>query len=102
MLHGCGGKPQGIAKSGYNDLAMTNNIIMVYPDTRCWDATGSIDPETYKTNDGIVHRALRFMIDRVSRESCSLYATEVGDALANIASVYSFLTDPDSNTIIPF
>ena len=44
------------------------------------------------------------MLERVTRESesCSLYATEVSEALANIASVRSFLADPDSNTIISF
>ena len=87
---------------GYNNLAITNDIIMVYPDTKCWDQHGQIDPENYKTNDGIVHRALRSMLERVTRESCSLYATEVSDALGNIASVRSFLADPDSNTIMPF
>ena len=46
------------------------------------------------------------MLERVTRESgesesCSLYATEVSDALVNIASVRSFLEDPQSNSIVP-
>ena len=54
MLHGSGSKAKYYAKYGYNDIAATNNIIMVYPDTRAWDSIGVIDPEFYKTNEGMV------------------------------------------------
>ena len=108
VLHGCGGNPKGFALKGYNDLAITNDIIMIYPDTKCWDNHGQIDPENYKTNHGIVHRALKAMLNRVTKESdspsnqCDSYTNEISEALASIASVQSFLEDPDSNMIIPF
>ena len=68
VLHGCGGKPN-LRYKQYNGIAVTNDIIMVYPDTRCWDSGGLIDPENYKTNNGIVHKALKSMLERVTRES---------------------------------
>ena len=52
----------------YNNLAITNDIIMVFPDTRCWDNHGNIDPDAYKTNEGIVNLALLRMIDRVTKD----------------------------------
>merc|ERR1712242_361637 len=55
-LHGCGAWAQSFAKSGYNDLASTNNIIMVYPDLYCWDNEGDIDPTGFNTNTGMVER----------------------------------------------
>ena len=43
VMHGCGGQPDGMANQGYNELAVLNSIIMVYPDTNCWDNEGEID-----------------------------------------------------------
>lgn len=44
VFHGCGGSPMSLAKK-YNELAALNNIIMVYPDTKCWDIhPNGIDP----------------------------------------------------------
>ena len=55
MLHGSGGRALTSAtRWGYNDIAATNNIIMIYPDTKAWDSVGKIDPEFYKTNEGMV------------------------------------------------
>ena len=42
---------------------------MVYPDTKCWDQHGDIDPDNFKTNDSIVHKAFRSMIERLTKES---------------------------------
>ena len=62
----------------------------------------------YKTNNGIVHKALKSMLERVTKESdapinqCDTYATEINEALISISSVRDYLGDPDSNTIIPF
>ena len=50
VLHGCNGQPDGMARNGYNELAVLNNIIMVYPDVKCWDNSGDIDSEDYNTN----------------------------------------------------
>ena len=67
-LHGCNGRAPTYKKSNYNRLAETNKIIMVYPDTRCWDQHGDIDPTGFKTKDGIVQTALRDMINRLTAE----------------------------------
>jgi len=73
VLHGCGGSPTGFAEGGYNALGALNDIIMVYPDTRCWDNEGNgIDPEYFNTNHGIVPTAFKKMIARVT-------GTEGGD-----------------------
>ena len=53
-------------QAGYNEIAAANNIIMVYPDTRCWDNEGLIDPENYKTKSGIVTKAIEKMISRLT------------------------------------
>lgn len=55
-----------MGNTGYNDLAVLNNIIMVYPDTRCWDNEGDIDSGAYNTNSGDVVQAIKSMIDRVT------------------------------------
>ena len=66
-LHGCNGNPKGMARGGYNALGALNDIIMVYPDTRCWDNEGGgIDPEFFNTNHGIVPTAFRMMIEKIT------------------------------------
>ena len=67
MLHGCGAWAQSFAKTGgYNDLASTNDIIMVYPDLHCWDNEGDIDPTGFNTNTGMVPLAIKAMVERVT------------------------------------
>ena len=68
-LHGCGAWAQSFAKSGYNDLASTNDIIMVYPDLYCWDNEGDIDPTGFNTNTGMVPLAIKAMVERVTATS---------------------------------
>ena len=66
-LHGCGGSPKGFAtNNGYNALGAMNDIIMVYPDTRCWDGPNGIDTDNYDTNYGIVPNAFKSIVDRVT------------------------------------
>ena len=95
-LHGCFGDAGWFANN-YNDIAMTNNIIMIYPDTTCWDGGGIIDPDNYKTNNGIVNQALLAMISRVTRvsdevsASCEEYYTIFGEAQASLDSVREYL-----------
>ena len=60
---------------------------MVYPDTRCWDSGGLIDPENYKTNNGIVHRALKSMLERVTRESDNPTNQEIAESYASAAEI---------------
>ena len=99
VLHGCGGWPRGYMNKGYQDLAITNNLIIVWPDTRCWDNHGQIsEGEAYKTNDGTVHRAFQAMIERLTEESgpepepsCQTWIDLIQDAQASVASVVSYL-----------
>merc|ERR1712176_503711 len=69
-LHGCGGNPAYFARNRYNKLGALNNIIMVYPDTRCWNnhpnGNGIDTKKKYKTRDGILPTAFRHMIERVT------------------------------------
>ena len=69
VLHGCGAWARNMAQSGYNDLAAANDIIMVYPDVRCWDNEGDIDADNFDTNTGIVQSAIKAMVDRVTGTS---------------------------------
>ena len=56
--------------NAYNEVAALNNIIMIYPDTRCWDNhADGIDPQNYMKKTGIVPTALKAMIDRVTDTS---------------------------------
>ena len=53
----------------YNRLAALNNIIMVYPDTRCWnndEDPDGIDHYNYNKKTGILPTAIKAMIDRVT------------------------------------
>ena len=69
VLHGCDSSPAYLQNKGYENYAITNDFIVVWPDTRCWDMWGQISPgDTYKTNDGLVHKALNQMIERLTAE----------------------------------
>ena len=70
-LHGCGAAPNGLAEyTGYNQIGALNNIIMIYPDTRCWAlAPNTLDPELYNTKRGVIPSAISGMIDRVKGDS---------------------------------
>jgi len=43
-LHGCGGRAEGLANQ-YANLGALNDIIMVFPDTRCWNSNAEFDNE---------------------------------------------------------
>ena len=70
---------------------------MVYPDTRCWDQHGDIDPTGFKTKDGIVQTALREMINRLTAEpeddsdTCENYSAILQTADESLTSVVDFL-----------
>ena len=99
VLHGCNGKPQGFFNKGYEAYAITNDMIIVWPDSRCWDNHGSISKDgSHKSNNGVVHRAFRAMIDRLTGESdenegpnCQEWADMLDEAEDSIASVADFL-----------
>ena len=63
-LHGCGGSAKGMAFSlGLNEFASTNKVIMVYPDSECWDNHGEVDGENYMTREGLYPRVFMKMIE---------------------------------------
>ena len=70
-LHGCGGNAgsYGENTSYYNEIGALNNIIMVYPDTRCWDNApdnGVVDSQNYNTKNGVIPRAFKSMMDHLT------------------------------------
>jgi len=83
----------------YNEVAALNNIIMIYPDTKCWDNhANGIDPENYMKKTGIVPSAFKAMIDRVTggtgggdNSECTEYDSQISAALANIEEIRQYL-----------
>ena len=83
---------------------------MVYPDTRCWDQHGDIDPTGYKTKDGIVQTALRDMINRLTAEpeddsdtpeiQCEDYSDILLTADESLTSVVDFLAGEREDWIL--
>ena len=101
VLHGCGGKPKAMFKS-YNEVAALNNIIMIYPDTRCWDshAKVGIDPANFMKKTGILPSAFKAMIERVTGgtgggsgedPTCTAYDAQISEALAAIEEIRQYL-----------
>jgi hypothetical protein len=79
---------------GYNELGALNDIIMVYPTTRCWDKEGD---EDFNTKDGIIPKALMAMINRVTSSDpndaavCTEYDAKISGALDSIESIRKYL-----------
>ena len=96
VLHGCGGSPNGMFWS-YNEVAALNNIIMIYPDTKCWDNhSNGIDPDNYMKKTGIVPSAFKAMIERVTGgtggdTACTAYDSQISTALAAIEEIRQYL-----------
>jgi len=44
---------------GYNDLGALNDIIMLYPDSNCWDNEGDIDEHNYNKKTGVFPSAFK-------------------------------------------
>ena len=78
--------------AGYNALGALNDIIMVYPTTRCWDDEGD---EDFNTRDGIIPKALMAMINRVTSSDgadvCTEYDAKISAALDSIESIRKWL-----------
>ena len=67
VFHGCGGNAESFTQHfGYNEIAATNDIIMVYPDSRCWGyGDKDFDPKEY-TKSGMVPTSIMNMVTRVA------------------------------------
>ena len=62
---------------GYNEFAATNDIIMVYPDSKCWGYSGTVTDDKAFTRDGMMPKTIMSMVDRVTssgpeESECSL------------------------------
>jgi len=79
-LHGCNEQMSGlfgwnyIKRTGLNEYAVTNNLIIVYPQVSynlfripCFDFYGDIDQTNYLFSDGVQSVAFMNMIDRLAR-----------------------------------
>ena len=67
VFHGCGASAQPFAtKMGYNEFAATNDIIMVYPDSKCWGYSGTVTDDKAFTRDGMMPKTIMSMVDRVT------------------------------------
>ena len=63
--------------------AATNEIVMIYPDSECWDNHGAVDSENYLGNEGAVPWMFMSMICRLTT------ADEASDKCADSASLLS-------------
>lgn len=56
---------------GYLELAATNDIILVYPESHCWNAGGNVEQAegAYLTKDGLYPKAFMAMICRLTSAS---------------------------------
>ena len=66
-MHGCW-FPILEEYDGYLELAATNDIIVVYPHSKCWNADNSVEQMegNYLTKDGLYPKALMAMICRLT------------------------------------
>lgn len=66
---------------------------MVYPTTKCWDYEDDVN---FNTKDGIIPKALKNMIDRVTSsgadDTCTAYNTQISAALNSIESIRQWLS----------
>ena len=62
----CGGSAEGY--DGIIDYAATNDIIVVYPESECWNSNEDVpvtDTETYLTNTGLYPKFIKNVMCRV-------------------------------------
>ena len=66
-LHGCLSDPEEFASYNfYNEFAANNDLIVLYPDSRCHNINGSVDEGTWLTKDGVYPETYMAMIDRLT------------------------------------
>ena len=72
-LHGCGGQGLTLVMfSGYNDYAVSNDLIMLYPQSKysidnpwgCHDTWG-VTGDDFGTKNGVQQTAIMAMVDRL-------------------------------------
>ena len=66
MFHGCGGDAFGSTHLGYNEFAATNDMIVVYPDSKCWGYSDTLTDDKAFTKDGMMPKTIMSMVERVT------------------------------------
>ena len=95
-LNHCGGPGYAQSYDGLRDLAATNKIIVVYPESNCWNSGEDIsqDAGVYLTNQAVYPKFLKAVMCRVLNENedssdCPNEASGLASiALALIASIW--------------
>ena len=94
-FHGCYGNATDFAAyTGYREFAANNNLIVVFPETQCWNMTGDhpVDPY-WLTKDDLFVKAVNAIICRLTSEehnnTCPKAATTI---LPFAASLLALLT----------
>lgn len=68
-MHYCESSALDMASyAGYNEFAANNDIIVVYPESVCWNSDGDIDSLLWLTKDGLFPRAIEAIICRLTSE----------------------------------
>jgi poly(3-hydroxybutyrate) depolymerase len=68
-FHGCWGNADDFdGYSMYRDLASTNDVILVYPNSYCW-GNDVMMSKAYKTRDGLHAKAIMAMICRLTSDA---------------------------------
>ena len=66
-MHVCGGNADyTMSYDGVREIAATNDMIVVYPQSFCWNMDGDIDETNFETKDGLYPKALMAMICRLT------------------------------------
>ena len=65
-FHACDSNSDQLAwYAQYNELAASNDMIVLYPDSKCFNV-GNFDQEKWLTNEGLYDRAFIAMIERLT------------------------------------
>ena len=68
-LHGCGGDAQTTYDGwGLNEVASTNQLIIIYPESECWDNHGDYDSDNYLTKSGLYPQFFMNIISALTDE----------------------------------
>jgi poly(3-hydroxybutyrate) depolymerase len=66
-FHACESNSDQLAwYAQYNELAASNDMIVLYPDSYCHNGAGIIDTEKMLTNQGLYDKAFIAMIERLT------------------------------------
>jgi len=83
VFHGCGASAKPFTENfGYNEFAATNDIIMVYPDSKCWGYNNTLEDDKAFTKAGMMPTAIMNMVTRVTTDNPDDEAAELAELIA--------------------